>query len=46
MKYTFQPSILKRNRKYGFRTKMSNKNGRKILSKRRHKGRKKLISYK
>ncbi|WP_412728750.1 50S ribosomal protein L34 [Enterobacterales bacterium endosymbiont of Anomoneura mori] len=46
MKYTFQPSILKRNRKYGFRIKMSKKTGRKILSRRRNKGRKKLISYK
>ncbi|WMC19092.1 MAG: 50S ribosomal protein L34 [Enterobacteriaceae bacterium PSpicST1] len=46
MKYTFQPSILKRNRKHGFRIKMLKKKSRKILLRRRSKGRKKLISYK
>jgi len=42
MKRTFQPSRLKRNRTHGFMTRMSSEEGRKVLKRRRRKGRRKL----
>lgn len=41
-KRTFQPSVLVRARRHGFRSRMATKSGRDIINARRSKGRKKL----